>query len=248
MTGFGHLLAPFAQDCASFSRIERTRRKTKHGVFLNLLIFIFIFSFVFFCLFLVFSFSLVSSSFLPDLHYFVFLSPRRLSVLRRGETGTGKELVAESVHMNSARARAPFVVFDCSAIAPTLIESELFARARCFHRSCGAHVGSSSRPTAARFHRRDRRAAARFCSPSCCACSRNVSAPAGGTKTIPLNVRVISATNRNLRAEVKSGEFREDLYYRVAGVRVYVPPLRDRLDDLMLLAETFWQRVSRHVA
>jgi len=164
-----------------------------------------------------------------------------LSLLVEGETGTGKELVAESVHMNSHRARGPFVVFDCSSVAPTLVESELFGHERgAFTGAAGARVGLFEQANGGTIFIDEIGELPRDLQPKLLrVLEKRQVRRLGGSKTIPLNVRVISATNRNLRAEVKSGEFREDLYYRVAGVRVYVPPLRDRLDDLLLLAERF---------
>jgi transcriptional regulator with PAS, ATPase and Fis domain len=164
-----------------------------------------------------------------------------LSLLVEGETGTGKELVAEAVHLNSHRARAPFVVFDCSAIAPTLVESELFGHERgAFTGAEGARVGLFEQANGGTIFIDEIGELPRDLQPKLLrVLEKRQLRRLGGSKTIPLNVRVISATNRNLRAEVKSGGFREDLYYRVAGVSVYLPPLRDRLDDLMFLAESF---------
>jgi transcriptional regulator with GAF, ATPase, and Fis domain len=164
-----------------------------------------------------------------------------LSLLIEGETGTGKELVAESVHTNSHRASAPFVVFDCSAVAPTLAESELFGHER------GAFTGAVA-PRAGVFEQADGGTIfldeigelPRDLQPKLLrVLEKREVRRLGGSKTIPLDVRLISATNRNLRAEVKRGEFRQDLYYRVAGAHVYVPPLRDRPGDVMLLVESF---------
>jgi transcriptional regulator with PAS, ATPase and Fis domain len=164
-----------------------------------------------------------------------------LSLLVEGETGTGKELVAESVHMNSHRASGPFVVFDCSAIAPTLVESELFGHERgAFTGAVEARVGLFEQADGGTIFIDEIGELPRDLQPKLLRVLEKCEVRRlGGTKTIPLSVRVISATNRNLGAEVKRGKFREDLYYRVAGVRVYVPPLRDRLDDLMLLATSF---------
>jgi transcriptional regulator with GAF, ATPase, and Fis domain len=169
------------------------------------------------------------------------ISATDLSLLIEGETGTGKELVAESVHQNSLRSTGPFVVFDCSAIAPTLAESELFGHER------GAFTGAVA-PRAGVFEQADGGTIfldeigelPRDLQPKLLrVLEKREVRRLGSSKTIPLNVRLIAATNRNLRSEVKRGEFRQDLYYRVAGAHVYVPPLRDRLDDLPLLAESF---------
>ncbi|HVY25065.1 MAG TPA: sigma 54-interacting transcriptional regulator [Polyangiaceae bacterium] len=169
------------------------------------------------------------------------ISATDLSLLVEGETGTGKELVAESVHQNSLRATGPFVVFDCSAIAPTLAESELFGHER------GAFTGAVA-PRAGVFEQADGgtifldeigELPLELQPKLLRVLEKREVRRVGGSRTIPVNVRLIAATNRNLRAEVKRGEFRQDLYYRLAGAHVYVPPLRDRLDDLPLLAEAF---------
>jgi transcriptional regulator with GAF, ATPase, and Fis domain len=164
-----------------------------------------------------------------------------LSLLVEGETGTGKELVAESVHANSPRAHGPFVVFDCSAVAPTLAESELFGHER------GAFTGAVA-PRAGVFEQADGGTIfldelgelPKELQPKLLrVLEKREVKRLGGTKAIPIDVRLISATNRNLRSEVKNGAFRQDLYYRVAGAQVRVPPLRDRISDLQLLAERF---------
>ena len=164
-----------------------------------------------------------------------------LSLLVEGETGTGKELVAESVHQNSHRAAGPFVVFDCSAIAPTLVESELFGHERgAFTGAVASRAGVFEQADGGTIFLDEMGELPRDMQPKLLrVLEKREVRRLGGSKTIPVNVRLISATNRNLRAEVKRGEFRQDLYYRVAGAHVYVPPLRDRLDDLMLLAESF---------
>ncbi len=169
------------------------------------------------------------------------IAATELSLLIEGETGTGKELVAESVHQHSERAGAPFVVFDCSAIAPTLVESELFGHERgAFTGAVATRAGVFEQAEGGTIFLDELGELPRDLQPKLLrVLEKREVRRLGGTKTIPLDVRLISATNRNLRAEVKRGEFRQDLYYRVAGAHVYVPPLRDRVDDLELLAESF---------
>jgi transcriptional regulator with GAF, ATPase, and Fis domain len=169
------------------------------------------------------------------------VSPTDLSVLIEGETGTGKELVARSIHRASARAHGPFVVFDCSAVASNLIESDLFGHER------GAFTGASvSRPGAFE----EANGGTLFLDELGelplelqqkllrCLQSGEVKR-VGGRKFALTDVRIIAATNRNLRAEVQAGRFREDLFYRLDGVSLQVPALRERLDDLPLLVEHF---------
>ena len=164
-----------------------------------------------------------------------------LSLLIEGETGTGKELVAECVHQQSAREGGPFVIFDCSSVAPTLAESELFGHERgAFTGAAAARMGVFEQADGGTIFLDEIGELQRDLQPKLLrVLEKREVKRLGGSKTIPVNVRLLAATNRNLRAEVKRGEFRQDLYYRIAGAHVYVPPLRDRPDDLMLLAESF---------
>jgi DNA-binding NtrC family response regulator len=163
------------------------------------------------------------------------------TVLIEGETGTGKELFAEEIHRHSPRKDGPFIVFDCGAVPDELIESALFGHVR------GAFTGAVS----------DRRGAFEEAdggtlfldeigelSPAVQpallrALDKQSVRPVGGTSYTHASVRVVAATNRNLRAQIAAKQFREDLYYRVAVVRMLVPPLRDRPDDIPLLVEHF---------
>ena len=164
-----------------------------------------------------------------------------LSLLIEGETGTGKELVAESVHSNSLRVGGPFVVFDCSAVAPTLAESELFGHERgAFTGAVASRLGVFEQAEGGTIFLDEIGELPKDLQPKLLrVLEKREIRRVGGSKTIPVNVRLISATNRNLRAEVKRGEFRQDLYYRVAGAHVYVPPLRDRAGDVTILADSF---------
>jgi DNA-binding NtrC family response regulator len=168
-------------------------------------------------------------------------APSDATVLIEGESGTGKELLAEAIHEHSARANAPLVVFDCGAVPESLIESELFGHEK------GAFTGAESRRVGAFEHANggtvfldelgelplalqtrllrvlDRRQIRRV----------------GATQPIDVDVRIIAATNRNLEREVEEGRFRQDLFHRVAVVLIRVPPLRNRLEDLELLARDF---------
>jgi DNA-binding NtrC family response regulator len=163
------------------------------------------------------------------------------TVLIEGETGTGKELFAEEIHRHSPRRDGPFIVFDCGAVPDELIESALFGHVR------GAFTGAVA----------DRRGAFEEAdggtlfldeigelSPAVQPALLRVLdkqsvRPVGGTAYTRASVRVVAATNRNLRAEIAARRFREDLYYRVAVVRMLVPPLRDRIDDIPLLVQHF---------
>jgi transcriptional regulator with PAS, ATPase and Fis domain len=175
----------------------------------------------------------------------VRIAPTDVTLLVEGETGCGKELVAEAVHGASKRSQGPLVVFDCSAIAPTLIESELFGQER------GAYTGALARPGL--FEQADGGTVfldelgelPKDLQPKLLrVLERREVRRLGGQRTTPVDVRVISATNRNLAAEVQRGNFREDLYFRLATAHVRVPPLRDRMEDLPLLVEHFLTRAQ----
>jgi transcriptional regulator with PAS, ATPase and Fis domain len=168
-------------------------------------------------------------------------APTNLSVLLEGETGVGKDLVAESIHRASDRSDGPYVVFDCSAVAPTLIESELFGHER------GAFTGAvADRPGV--FEEADGGTLfideigelGKDLQPKLLrALEKREVKRLGARKPTPIDVRTIAATNRNLLAEVECGNFRQDLYYRIATARLLVPPLRERLDDIPMLVEHF---------
>ncbi len=173
------------------------------------------------------------------------VAPTDTTVLIEGETGAGKELVAEALHDESKRAEGPFVIFDCSAIASSLIESELFGHVR------GAFTGATS-DRAGAFENAD--GGSLFLDeigelpvdlqPKLLRVleQREVKR-VGDAKPRRANVRIIAATNRSLSADVEAGRFREDLYYRLAVVRVTVPPLRQRMDDVPLLVAHFHKQL-----
>jgi transcriptional regulator with GAF, ATPase, and Fis domain len=163
------------------------------------------------------------------------------TVLVTGETGTGKELVAEALHERSPRARGPLVVVDCSAIPATLIESELFGHERgAFTGAVGAHEGAFERADGGTLFLDEVGELPLELQPKLLRAleSRQVRR-IGSAKTVATDIRVIAATNRDLQSEVEHGRFREDLYYRLAVACVHVPPLRQRKDDVPLLIEHF---------
>jgi transcriptional regulator with PAS, ATPase and Fis domain len=169
------------------------------------------------------------------------IAPTELSLLVEGETGTGKELVAECVHRASSRAEGPFVTFDCSSVAATLAESELFGHERgAFTGAVAARAGVFEQASGGTIFLDELGELPKSLQPKLLrVLEKRELRRLGSTRTIAIDVRLISATNRNLRAEVKRQTFREDLYFRVAGARVYIPPIRERMDDVPLLVEHF---------
>lgn len=176
------------------------------------------------------------------------VAPTDLTVLIAGETGTGKELASRATHTRSLRAKGPFVVFDCGAAPENLVESELFGhqkgaftgaidtRAGVFEQANGGtifldEIGELPLELQPKLLRvLEQREVRRV----------------GDSKTRKVDVRVVAATNRNLRDEVAAGRFREDLYYRLAVVEVALPPLRDRLEDLDLLIDHLLSRATHN--
>ena len=168
-------------------------------------------------------------------------APTDLGLLIEGETGTGKELVADCVHRASARAAGPFVTFDCSSVAASLAESELFGHERgAFTGAVTARAGVFEQAHGGTIFLDELGELPKSLQPKLLrVLEKRQIRRLGGSRTIDVDVRLIAATNRNLRTEVKRQTFREDLYFRVAGARIYVPPLRERLEDLPLLVEHF---------
>ncbi len=168
-------------------------------------------------------------------------APTNGRVLVFGENGTGKELVARTVHALSRRHTGPFIEVNCAAIPEELIESELFGHVRGaftgavsdrrgkFEAADGGtifldEIGDMSLKTQAKVLR---------------ALQEQVVEPVGSTQRVSVDVRVIAATNKDLPVAIRSGEFREDLYFRLAVIPIFVPPLRDRREDIPVLAEYF---------
>jgi transcriptional regulator with GAF, ATPase, and Fis domain len=169
------------------------------------------------------------------------VSPSEITVLVEGESGTGKELVAQAVHLNSKRASGPFIVFDCSAVAPSLIESELFGHVKgAFTGAISSRDGAFVQANGGTLFLDELGELPLDLQPKLLrAIEQRAVRPVGGNASQSVDVRIVAATNRDLAAQVEEGLFRSDLYYRLAVLKVSLPALRDRVDDIPILVEHF---------
>jgi Nif-specific regulatory protein len=171
----------------------------------------------------------------------------KATVLIRGESGTGKDLVAHAIHYNSLRCEKPFVKINCTALPETLLESELFGHEK------GSFTGAIDR----KIGRFEMANGGTIFLDEIGDFSMNLQVKllrimqfkeferVGGHETIKTNVRIIVATNKNLEAEIKNGLFREDLYYRINVFPIFLPSLRERKNDVMLLADHFLEKFAK---
>jgi two-component system, NtrC family, response regulator HydG len=175
------------------------------------------------------------------------IAPSDATVLITGESGTGKELIANALHQNSPRRDNPFITVNCAALPENLLESELFGHVK------GAYTGADSRRKG-RFHMADTGSVfldeigemplvtqAKILR----VLQEHEFEPLGTSDTVKVNTRVISASNKNLEEEVRKGNFREDLYYRLNVVNLNLVPLRDRVDDIPLLVDCFLKKYAK---
>ncbi len=174
------------------------------------------------------------------------VAPTEALVLIEGETGTGKELIAHLIHANSPRASMPFIPVDCASLAPSLIESELFGAMRGAYTGAdrdrtgvfeAAHGGTVFLDEIGEIDLNFQLKLLRFL-------QEKEVRPLGSSRPKKVDVRIVAATNRDLRKMVEDGKFREDLWYRLDVVRITVPPLRERHGDIPLLASAFLKRYN----
>ena len=176
-------------------------------------------------------------------------SPTDATVLIRGESGTGKELVARAIYQHSLRADKPFLVINCVAIPETLLESELFGYEKgAFTGAVHRRIGKIEQATGGTLFLDEIGDMPMGIQAKILRMLQEKSIERlGGRQTIPVDVRVVAATNRNLEAAIEEGRFREDLYYRLNVVSLYLPPLRERPEDVTLLADYFLRRFARQM-
>ena len=172
------------------------------------------------------------------------MAPTSSSVLITGESGTGKELVAKAIHFNSDRGKAPFISLNCAGLPPSLLESELFGHEKGAFTSAVSlrkgrfeiadtgtlfldEIGEMALPLQVKLLRVLQ--------------ERNFER-VGSSKTINVDIRIVAATNKDLKKEVEKGNFREDLYYRLNVLHIHLPPLRERIDDIPLLVGHFIEK------
>ncbi len=175
------------------------------------------------------------------------VAPTESTVLIRGESGTGKEVIARFIHELSARSEGPFLSLNCGALPESLLESELFGHVKgsftgavrdkqgLFAAARGGtffldEIGEMSPATQVKLLR---------------VLQEREAIPVGGTEAIPVDVRVVAATNRDLEDDIKRGRFRSDLYYRLNVIAIQLPPLRDRRDDIPVFVEAFLTKIAQ---
>jgi DNA-binding NtrC family response regulator len=174
------------------------------------------------------------------------IAPTESTVLIGGETGTGKDLLAEALHDASSRRDGPFVVFDCGACAPELVESELFGHERgAFSGADRMREGAFETADGGTIFLDEIGELPLALQPKLLrALESGEVRRLGASKMTRVDVRVIAATHRDLKREVNRGAFREDLFYRLHVISVRIPPLRDRMEDVPLLARSLWRELT----
>jgi DNA-binding NtrC family response regulator len=174
------------------------------------------------------------------------LAASRVAVLIQGETGTGKELVARALHDLSPRSSRPFVTVDCGSLPPTLVASELFGHERgSFTGALKRHVGAFERASGGTVFLDEIGDLPPEIQPALLGVlERRRIRRVGGSEDIPVDVRVVSATHRDLRGDANEATFRSDLYFRIATARLVIPPLRERREDVAPIARSFAREIA----
>lgn len=174
------------------------------------------------------------------------LAAKRVPILIQGETGSGKEEFARAAHRLSPRADGPFVIVDCGSLAPTLIASELFGHVRgAFTGATRDHVGAFERADGGTLFLDEIGELPLDMQPMLLGVlERHRVRRLGAERDRGVDVRIVAATHRDLRRAVNQGEFRADLFYRLAGVRILIPPLRERREDIPALVEAFVEQLT----
>jgi len=175
------------------------------------------------------------------------LASSDLTVTLIGETGTGKEVLARAVHACSPRAGKPFIVFDCGAVAPNLIESELFGHKKgAFTGAVAEHRGAFERAQGGTLFLDEIGELSLDLQPKLLrVLERRTLQPVGGSEEVKVDVRILAATNRDLESRVREGEFRDDLFFRLSMALIPVPPLRERREDLSALVDGFLAEIDK---
>ncbi len=190
-----------------------------------------------------------NKKFLQAIHLAQKVAPTSVPVLITGESGTGKELVSSLIHRQSNRSRGPFIHINCAALSETLLESELFGHEK------GSFTGAHELRKG-RFERADggtllldelSETGYRLQAELLRVLEQQNFERIGGSETVRVNVRIISTSNRDLGEEVREGRFRQDLFYRISGVHIHVPPLRERTEDIPTLVWHFVNLYAREV-
>lgn len=191
-----------------------------------------------------------NENFLNTIEYVKKISDSKSTILITGESGTGKEVFAQSIHNHSSRKDEPFIAVNCGAIPRDLIESELFGYEE------GAFTGARKGGYSGKFEIANEgtifldeigEMPLDMQVKLLRAIEEGIINKIGSSKQIPVNVRIIAATNKELEKEVQKGNFRRDLYYRLNVLPIYLPPLRKRQDDVPLLVEYFMKKISKHL-
>ena len=174
------------------------------------------------------------------------IAPTDATVLIEGETGTGKDMIARTIHALSRRKDAPFIVVDCGAVAGTLIESELFGHEKgSFTGAVAARQGAFELASGGTVFLDELGELSLDLQPKLLrVLEQRELRRVGGSKTIKVDLRVVAATRKDLRNEVEKGKFREDLYFRLNVVPITAPPLRDRREDVPILVEHFLEKLT----